>query len=526
MERRTAHRLVRHFAAAATVACVSASASADINYHVYGLVIPANIDGLYVNIENYATGALGSAVPGWDINPYGATALQNYSSTGGGYMRFPGQTTTVAGNLALNTPIGPAGSYSLSTTAVTFGAAAGNWVLNSANLMGFKFVASDGTTHYGWARIQVGASAAVRTLVDAGWEMTADTAILAGSQGGPPPAYNPCATFNPVAGIGANTLPLNQTTAADLSVGGSCGFTAYSANYFKFTAGDAGSYTINSCSSGADTRMAVLDGCAAGAAVLACDDNACGTSSSMTLNLTTGQVCYIVVGGSAAGAALPSPIAVTVIAPAIAACVNAGVLSFGANPFDNAAGGGDQTVTTSATGGTTIIYKTVWGKFTPAVTGAYTLSLCGSVNDTKISLGSVCPTTGQTFTSIAYNDDNCACSSGCGTSLWSSALNLTNTGLPLTQELVAGQTYLVVLGGYGATTAAVSGSLVIDGPAQPPACPADLNQDGVVNGADLGIMLGQWGPCQSGVPCTADLNSDGLVNGADLGILLGDWGPC
>ena len=56
-----------------------------------------------------------------------------------------------------------------------------------------------------------------------------------------------------------------------------------------------------------------------------------------------------------------------------------------------------------------------------------------------------------------------------------------------------------------------------------PPCPADLNHDGVVNGADLGIMLGSWGAC---VGCPADLNADGVVNGADLGLLLGAWGAC
>ena len=59
----------------------------------------------------------------------------------------------------------------------------------------------------------------------------------------------------------------------------------------------------------------------------------------------------------------------------------------------------------------------------------------------------------------------------------------------------------------------------------PPACPADLNRDGVVNGADLGLMLGAWGPCPSS-PCAADLNLDGQVNGADLGLMLGAWGNC
>ncbi|MFO0874007.1 MAG: dockerin type I repeat-containing protein [Phycisphaerales bacterium] len=51
---------------------------------------------------------------------------------------------------------------------------------------------------------------------------------------------------------------------------------------------------------------------------------------------------------------------------------------------------------------------------------------------------------------------------------------------------------------------------------------ADLNCDGVVNGADLGLLLGQWGPCGAG-ECSGDLNGDGEVNGADLGLLLGAW---
>jgi hypothetical protein len=48
--------------------------------------------------------------------------------------------------------------------------------------------------------------------------------------------------------------------------------------------------------------------------------------------------------------------------------------------------------------------------------------------------------------------------------------------------------------------------------------PADLNGDGVVNGADLAILLGAWGG--RGL---ADINGDGEVNGADLAILLGAW---
>jgi hypothetical protein len=59
---------------------------------------------------------------------------------------------------------------------------------------------------------------------------------------------------------------------------------------------------------------------------------------------------------------------------------------------------------------------------------------------------------------------------------------------------------------------------------QPTCVDADIYRDFNVNGADLGILLSQWGP---NTPLTeSDLNSDGVVNGADLGILLSFWGAC
>lgn len=55
-----------------------------------------------------------------------------------------------------------------------------------------------------------------------------------------------------------------------------------------------------------------------------------------------------------------------------------------------------------------------------------------------------------------------------------------------------------------------------------PCAPADLDCNGVIDGADLGLQLAQWGPCGS-APCDGDLNRDGVVNGADLGMLLSSW---
>ncbi len=55
-----------------------------------------------------------------------------------------------------------------------------------------------------------------------------------------------------------------------------------------------------------------------------------------------------------------------------------------------------------------------------------------------------------------------------------------------------------------------------------PLAPAgDLDGNGRIDGADLGILLGDWGACDG---CASDLDGDGSVSGSDLGLLLGAWG--
>lgn len=57
--------------------------------------------------------------------------------------------------------------------------------------------------------------------------------------------------------------------------------------------------------------------------------------------------------------------------------------------------------------------------------------------------------------------------------------------------------------------------------APPTSVPGDLNDDGIVDGADLTVLLSMWGECFG---CVADFNGDNIVNGADLTTLLGYWG--
>ena len=521
------NRLHKHLAlAAVATAAVAATSNADVVYSgPVNIVVPANIDGTYMNVETgqYVNGP-GSGAPGWDVNPYGTstTAVSLFAATGTGYMRNPGAgTSTGRTNLAENTNIGST-SFFYGSSSATIGTLVGQWSANSSGIYGFKFrTAADGAgpaTHYGWMRIAIGANAATRTIVDYAYESIEGASIAAGVGGGPPPAYDPCAAFNPVASVGNNNLPMNSTTATDLAIG-SCG-TAHKANYFKFVAPIDGSFGFNACLT-TGVNMAILDGCAPGSSVLSCASG-CQTA----LSLTAGQIVYCVIGGDSATTVLPSPINIVVSGPPLPACVEAAPAVFGDNVFDDTASTTPQVVQSNAAGTTTVtINKSVWYAFTAGATGAYSFRLCGSTGDTMIAIGAVCPTFGTTFQTIAYNDDAPLCSSG-GTANLASIIDATNggatgsfAGFPLTQDLVSGTTYYIVAGSYSATVS-VTSNLVIDGPPQGLPCPGDYNGDGFRDGADLAALLSAWGTAGG------DINGDGATDGADLSTLLSGWGTC
>lgn len=521
-------RLSKHFLACAaaltTVASVGTANAGVITWNL-NQVVPNNIDGLYVNVELQTSGSAASQVAGWDINPYGTStlAMSWFAAVApSGCVTGLGQggTTTAVASLTAGTVVSGASTYGNTASTVT----AGGWVLNAPNYFGFRFTASDGLTHYGFGVMTIGATMGVRTLTSLSYESVAGVAILAGT-GGPPPAYDPCASFNPTVSVGVSNVGMNSTTATDLALG-SCG-TAYKANYFKFVAPVDGAYAFNACAQ-SGVRFAILDGCAAGSSVLACSG-----SCNAAMSMTAGQTVYCVAGGDTAGTVLTSPLNIVVIAPALPACSGATVAVFGDNAFDDTASTTPQVVQSNATNtASATIQKSTWFKFTAGATGAYSISLCGSTGDTMLAIGTVCPSVGTTFQTLAYNDDAPSCSSG-GTLNLASFIDATNggatgayAGFPLTQDLVSGQTYYIVAGSFSATVN-VTSTLRIDGPPQTGSCLGDLNLDGIVSGADLGLLLGAWGVCPGGTTgCIGDLNNDGVVSGADLGLLLGAWGAC
>lgn len=53
--------------------------------------------------------------------------------------------------------------------------------------------------------------------------------------------------------------------------------------------------------------------------------------------------------------------------------------------------------------------------------------------------------------------------------------------------------------------------------------PADLNDDSVINAADLAILLSLWGECPLSGGCAGDLDGDGFVGASDVTVLLASW---
>lgn len=518
-------RLRNHFAlcTAAAASVVAAQANADVVYSgVVNIVVPANIDGTYLNVETGVFSSSAAAVPGWDVNPYGTslTAVSLYAASGTGFMRNPGAGTSTARTLLDADTSIDAASFFYGSSSATIGTLVGQWSANAEGVFGFKFNGADGLLHYGWLRLAIGANAATRTIVDYAYDNIPATGVRAGSGGGPPPAYDPCGAFNPVAAIGNNNLPLNLTTATDLDLG-SCGV-AYKANYFKFVAPADGAYSFSACAT-AEASVAVLDGCAAGSAVLNCS---AGTGACQAgLALTSGQTVYLVVGGAAASTVLTSPIGIAVGGPPLPACTSAVAAVFGDNIFDDSASTTPQVVQSDAAAtATATIQRSTWFTFTPGATGAYSFRTCGSTGDTMMAIGVACPSIGATFATIAYNDDAPNCLSGA--SSLASIIDATNggatgtfAGFPLTQDLVAGTQYYIVAGSYGATTI-ITGILNIDGPPQSQPCPGDYDLSGIRDGADLATLLSAW------ATPGGDIDGDGDTSGSDLATLLSGWGAC
>lgn len=97
----------------------------------------------------------------------------------------------------------------------------------------------------------------------------------------------------------------------------------------------------------------------------------------------------------------------------------------------------------------------------------------------------------------------------------------TNIGpITVTTALPAGSTIVIIVGIHSQTFhPCCFREITLTVPAQAgSATPGDANADGIVNGADLAMLLSNWGAAGS-----TDFNGDGQTDGQDLAILLANW---
>jgi hypothetical protein len=165
---------------AAIVSTPGISPSAQLN-------IPNTTAGVYVNAFSGVNALNPAGAPGWDINPWSASDLRifanNSAETQNGVAALPSTPAAVA-----NLPLGFIVDASIANFPRSPGTAANTWTLNASNYFGFRFTGDDAQLHYGWGRIDVGATLTVRSLAELYYESSPNTGIAVGGGAVPEPA--------------------------------------------------------------------------------------------------------------------------------------------------------------------------------------------------------------------------------------------------------------------------------------------------------------------------------------------------
>jgi len=181
--------LNKHFAALGAAAAavtgvgVVQQAEAAIVYSgVQNVAVPANIDGIYMNVVTGATATAGFA--GYDINPYlgpsfFTSTTASVAGTRGYVTGFAGGTSTAGAlNLQASEVVGPTGTYNEGVTSGTTYAAG-----TQPGIVGFRFFNEGAAqTQYGWAHIRLPSTGNPGVIVDWAYDNTG-AAIVSGSTG-------------------------------------------------------------------------------------------------------------------------------------------------------------------------------------------------------------------------------------------------------------------------------------------------------------------------------------------------------
>ena len=258
-----------------------------------------------------------------------------------------------------------------------------------------------------------------------------------------------CSTAAVVSGTG--TFAFDTTGAVTDTQQQTCGGGASADVWFTWTAPATGTTVFSLCGgSTSDSVIAVWAGGGCGTAAVGCNDDFCGLQSQVAFPATAGNSYMLQIGGYS-GSIGAGTFSLTQVGagPANDDC-SAAVAITGSGPFNFDTTGATTSVQQSGFCGTS--GQDIWYDWTATGTGFASLSLCGSSYDTLVAVysGAGCPTGGTN----ACNDDSCALQS---------VVNF---------ACVAGNHYMLQIGGFGGNFGVGSFTLTI-APPPPPCGPYD-----------------------------------------------------
>ena len=287
----------------------------------------------------------------------------------------------------------------------------------------------------------------------------------------------------------------------------------YNDIFLRWAPTEDGDHTFSTCSQASfDTRLAAYDAC--NGALLGCNDDGLGcegfTSELVLPALPAGQEIIIRVGSWTDGVTGTGTLSISPGSnlPDNDRCDSPEDMSLGTISVDTAgstSSGPDLPVECEEFGSVSI-YNDVWFIYEAECEGSHVLSFCtvgDATFDTKMAVyGGNCD--GPV---VACNDDTCGLLS------------------EVVFDAACGDVFLIRVGSYSSAGAGVGTlDLSCTGEAcEGSDCPADFNDDGVVDGQDFGLLFAAWNECPG---CPQDLNGDGIVNGEDVGLFLAFWGTC
>lgn len=222
--------------------------------------------------------------------------------------------------------------------------------------------------------------------------------------------------------------------------------------WYCYQAECTGEVTFSLCGSSYDAQFAVYDSCdPATMSLLNCAIGGCTAPSIITVNASQGDVLKIRVGGLNGDSGLGTlTISCVVPVPVNDECANAIPIFDGDTPFNTLGASTDGLVHPACAqggdGGVTV--NDIWYTYVATCTGTLNLTTCNIADyDTDIVIYNpdwTCPPTSAEV--LGCDDDTAGC-----------ALFTSDLSVPV----VAGQTYLIRLGGWDAPTDRGTGSIVL-----------------------------------------------------------------